>query len=154
MFQIKPLSTDLFSHLYGLSDDVLKARGVLAQAAEGPGFPCRVALRDAEPAERVLLLNYLHQPADTPFRAAHGIYVIDGAETLELRPGDLPPVMRQGRMLSLRAFGGDGMLKAAELCGSEETAEFLDHLLARDDSDYVQIHYAKYGCYAATAVRI
>lgn len=71
MFQIQPLSVAQFLPLFGVSDDVLKAHGIRAQIADkAPGFPCRVSLRDAEPGERVLLLNCEHQPADVPFRAS------------------------------------------------------------------------------------
>ena len=154
MFQIDALSADTFAPFYGLSDDDLKARGVLPQIADrAPGFPCRVTLRDAQPGERVLLLNHVHQPADTPFRASHAVYVIDGAEAAVLAPGELPPVFQQGRILSVRAFGNDGMIRAADLCGSDDCRELFNALLGRDDVDYLQIHYAKYGCYAARAVR-
>ncbi len=152
MFQIQPLAA--FAPLYGLSDDVLKARGVRPEIVDhAPGFPCRVTLRDAEPGERVLLLNYEHQPADTPFRAAHAIYVIDGAAPAEPAPGELPPVFRQGRTLSARAFGNDGMMRAADLCTEETCADIFNDLLGRDGVDYLQVHYAKYGCYAARVVR-
>ncbi len=153
MFQIQPLSAGKFSHLYGQSDDDLKAQGILAEVADAPGFPCRVKLRDARAGERVLLLNYMHQAADTPFRASHAIYVIDGAEEIHLKPGELPPVFT-GRILSLRAFGNDGLLKTADLCDGEKSGEMINAMLGRDDVRYVHIHYAKYGCYAAVARRI
>jgi len=152
MFQIQPLNA--FDNLYGLPDDALKAQGILPEIADhAPGFPCRVSLRYAQPGERVLLLNYQHQPADTPFRAAHAIYVIDGAEPIALEPGALPPVFRQGRTLSVRAFGNDGMMRAADLCTEETCAATFNDLLGRDGVDYLQIHYAKYGCYAARAIK-
>ncbi len=153
MFQIQPLSTSQFNHLHGQSDEALKAQGILAEVANGPGFPCRVTLRDARPGERVLLLNYMHQPADTPFRASHAIYVIDCAEEIHLKPGELPPVFT-GRILSLRAFGGDGLIKTADLCDGEKSGEMINAMLGRDDVGYVHIHYAKYGCYAAVARRV
>ena len=47
-------------------------------ADEKPGYPCRVSLLDAEIGEEVLLVNYTHQLADSPFRAPY-------------RPASLPP---------------------------------------------------------------
>lgn len=153
MFQIHPLSADNFSHLYGQSDADLRAQGILPEIANAsPGFPCRVTLRDAEPGERVLLLNYVHQPANTPFYASHAIYVIEGAVSADLAPGELPPAFK-GRILPLRAFGDDGLIKVADLCDGRKSGEMINTMLSRGDVGYVQIHYAKYGCYAAVARR-
>ena len=153
MFQVQPLSVSQFLPLFGVSDDALKAAGIIAQVADKtPGFPCRVSLRDAEPGERVLLLNYEHQPADTPFRASHAIYVREGVEEIRLVPGELPPVFA-GRTLSVRAFNAAGMLVAADLIDGALAGAVFDALLAREDVAYLHAHFAKYGCYAAKVMR-
>ena len=80
-FRITGLSPEPFRPLFGLSDQELAAQGVRRYVADSkPGFPDRVEMRDAEPGETVLLLNYTHQPADTPYRASHAIFVIEGAK--------------------------------------------------------------------------
>ena len=67
-YRITGLDPQLFTGLYGLSDEALNARGARRMIADAkPGFPDRVALRDAEPGEAVILLHHEHQPADTPF---------------------------------------------------------------------------------------
>lgn len=153
MFQVQPLPVSQFLPLFGVSDEALKAHGIIAQIADrSPGFPCRVSLRDAAPGERVLLLNYEHQPADTPFRASHAIYVREGVEEARLEPGELAPFFT-GRTLSVRAFDAAGMMVTAELCDGAAAGEAFDALLTRDGVAYVQVHFAKYGCYAATVVR-
>jgi hypothetical protein len=66
-FQITGLDAAPFRRFYGLSDDELQSLGVKRLIADtSPGFPDRVELRDVEQGEALLLLNYLHQPADTP----------------------------------------------------------------------------------------
>ena len=66
-FRITGLDPRPFRSLYGLTDQELLRRGVRRCVADAkPGFPDRVELRDAELGEAVLLLNYVHQPADTP----------------------------------------------------------------------------------------
>ncbi len=75
-FQIVPLSLKEFLPLFELSDAELakhRTRRVIVDA--NPGFPCRVSLEDAEVGERVILLNYTHQPADSPYRATGPIFV-------------------------------------------------------------------------------
>ena len=79
-FRITGLAPDPFIPLYGLDDESLARRGVRRYVVdERPGFPDRVTMRDIPPGERALLLNFTHQPADTPYRASHAIYVREGA---------------------------------------------------------------------------
>ncbi len=76
MFQIQALPAAPFTPLFELPEDELAARGAVRRVADAkPGFPCRVSLADAEPGETVILAHYEHQPADSPFRASHAVYV-------------------------------------------------------------------------------
>lgn len=154
MFQISPLPATEFAPLYGLSDTELSERGIIAKVAgEGDIMPCRVSLRDARPGERALLLNFEHHPAASPYRSSYAIYVVDGAEAAELAPGELPPVF-MGRPLALRAFDADGMLLTAELAMGEEVRSAIERLLLMDGVDYLHVHNAMHGCYAARVDRV
>jgi hypothetical protein len=78
-FRITGLEPDTYRPLFDLSETELAARNMRRYVADKtPGFPDRVELRDAEPGEAVLLLNYTHQPANTPYRASHAIFVAEG----------------------------------------------------------------------------
>jgi hypothetical protein len=149
MFQISPLHSRQFSHLFGKTDQELAALGVVAMTADAkPGFPCRISLRDAEPGERVLLFNHQHQPADTVYRSAHAIFIIEGADQASLPAGEVPDVM-QARTLSVRAFTADHMMTDADLVDGKDAASLLERLLADPKVAYLHAHYAKRGCYAA-----
>src|ERR1700704_5613952 len=94
-FQVSALPADEFRPLFGLSDAALAERGVIRRTVDAkPGFPCRVSLEDAEPGETVLLLNYEHQSADTPFRASHAIYVREDGPEARLGAGEVPGLFR------------------------------------------------------------
>ncbi len=153
-FRITGLAPDEFSSLFSLSDETLAAHGVRRVPVTAPRTaPCRITLTDAAPGETVLLLNYEHQPADTPFRARHAIYVREiGAERFDAV--DQIPDAMIGRPLSVRAFDGEGMMVDAGLTPGENLAPMLEAMFARDDVAYVQIHYALRGCYAARAERV
>ena len=113
-FRITGLSPEPFRHLYGLSEQDLAAHGIKRYVAdEKPGFPDRIEMRDAEPGETLLLLNHMCQPADTPYRATHAIFVREGAEQTYDRVDEVPEVMRI-RLLSLRAYDEDGMMLDAD----------------------------------------
>jgi hypothetical protein len=149
MFQISPLPSRQFSHLFGKTDEELAALGVTAMTADSkPGFPCRVSLRDAEPGERVLLFNHEHQAADTPYRSAHAIFVIEDAKEAAVPADEVPDVM-QARMLSVRAFTADHMMTDADLVNGKDAAALFGRLLADPKVAYLHAHYAKRGCYAA-----
>ena len=152
-FQVRALPAREFESLFGQSEAALRQAGVVVQMADAkPGFPCRVSLRDAEPGERVLLLNYEHQKAATPYRSAHAIYVIDGAEEAKPEAGDVPEELAS-RLLSVRAFSEDGMILGAEVVEGRQAAPLFERMLADPRVGYLHVHYAKYGCYAARVER-
>lgn len=152
-FRITGLSPAPFRPLFGATDDVLarhNARRVVAR--EGDRLPDRIELRDAQPGESLLLLNHVHQPAETPFRASHAIFVREGAPEAFDGVGAVPDSLRS-RMLSLRAFDTAHMMVDAALVDGREAEDAIGRLLAIPGVDYLQAHYALRGCYAARVER-
>ena len=148
-FQITALPKETFAHLFELSDDALADAGAIrVSATEKPGFPCRVSLEDAEIGEEFLLVHYEHQPAATPFRASHAVYVRPGARTAQPAAGEVPAMLR-GRILSLRAFDESGMLVGADLAEGAALEQAIAGLFADARVAYLHAHFAKPGCYAA-----
>jgi hypothetical protein len=152
-FRISGLDPAPFRPLYGLSDAALAAAGVeRVRVDASPGYPDRIELRDGAPGEHVLLLNFVHQPADTPYRASHAIFVIEGAERACVAVDEVPPALRP-RTISLRAFDAGHHIVAADLCEGEALPAAIERLLDDPAAAYLQAHYAKYGCYAARVER-
>jgi len=86
-FQISALKVGQFSHLLGQDDEMHAKSDVQRVVADKcPGYPCRVSLQDAEFGESVLLLTYEHQPAASPYRSSHAIFVREWAN--QARPGE------------------------------------------------------------------
>ncbi|MGA2491622.1 MAG: DUF1203 domain-containing protein [Roseiarcus sp.] len=147
-FRITGLSPEPFQFLFGLPDDELARQSVKRYVADKPqAFPCRVEMRDAAPGETVLLLNHVCQPADTPYRASHAIFVREGAAAAYNRVDEVPAVMR-ARLLSLRAFDADGMMVDADVVDGAAIEPLIARLLANADVSYIHAHYAKRGCYS------
>jgi hypothetical protein len=152
-FRIRGLSPKLFSHLFGLDDAALAAAGAQRCAVDhAPGFPDRIELRDLQPGETALLLNHVHQPADTPYRASHAIFVCEGATDAYDAIDEVPQVIRI-RPVSLRAFDASHMMVDADLVDGTHIERVIEHMLARPEVAYLQAHYAKRGCYAARIER-
>ena len=152
-FRVVGLDPSPFRHLFGLSDMELAARAVKRYVADAkPGFPDRVELRDAEPGEQVLLLNYMHQPANTPYRSSHAIFVLEGAQTPYDRIGEIPEALRV-RQISLRAFDDQHEMIDADLVDGRGLESLIAKFLGNENVKYLQAHYAKRGCYAARIER-
>lgn len=154
-FIVSGLAAEPFRPLFGLPDEALATRGILRRAVDAkPGFPCRITLEDADPGETVLLLNYEHQAADTPFRARHAIYVREGDHEPRRTVDEVPPALRVRAHISLRAFDDAGMLRAAEVAPGSDLEPAIARLLARPEVAYLHAHYAAMGCYAARIDRL
>jgi hypothetical protein len=152
-FRITGLPLNDFAPLFALSDQQLARHAALRMIADHkPGFPCRVSLRDAEPGESVILVNYEHLPVATPYRSSHAIYVRERAEQACPATGEVPELLRD-RLLSLRAFDRLGMMQAADVVHGSTVESVIEQMLTDADVDYLHIHNAKAGCYAARVER-
>lgn len=149
-FKIAGLPVGEFRPLFGLADVELAARGVIRHTATAPiGFPCRITLRDAEVGQTLLLLNYQHQAADTPYRSSHAIYVNEAAPETEVVVDDLPQCLAVRPCIALRAFDDAGMMTAAELSAGADLAPVIERMLDDPQVAYLHAHNAGRGCFAA-----
>jgi hypothetical protein len=152
-FRISGLDPAAFRHLYGLADDELARLNVRRHVVDSkPGFPDRVEMRDLEPGDTVLLLNYVHQPAETPYKASHAIFVREGADSRYEAVDEIPEANRT-RTISLRAFDDTGEMVDADLVEGREIEKLIARYLADPRISYLHAHYAKRGCYAGRIER-
>lgn len=151
MFQIHPLPADSFSHLDGLSNEALADRKIQVHISDG-SFPCRVSLADAGEGERVFLLNFEHQPGETPYRSRHAIFVREGASEHRPAPNEVPDSIAS-RLLSVRAFNAGHEMTDAEVVDGSKAADLLTTFFSDPEVDYVHLHFARRGCFAAKATR-
>lgn len=147
-YRIAGLDAESFRHLYGLSDAELMKLGVRRYTAdETTSYTDRVEMRDARPGETVLLLNHVCQPADTPYRASHAIYVLEGAEETYVGVNEIPDIMLI-YLQSLRAFDDQGMMVEADVAVGDEVEPTIQRLFENPRTSYILAHNAKQGCYA------
>ena len=152
-YRIEGLPRDAYAGLLGLTDSELAERGARRVTADSkPGFPCRVALEDVEPGERLILFNHVSNDVPTPFRTAHAIYVREepGAPACFV---DETPSLFEARILSLRGFDGEVMLREALLARPGEADARIRDLFGRPEIAEIHAHSAAAGCFAARIVR-
>jgi hypothetical protein len=152
-FRILGLSPEPFRHLFDRPDTELAVFGALRCIADArPGYPDRVELRDAEPGETLLLVNWTHQPAPTPYRSSHAIFVREGVQRAYDRVDAIPEVLRP-RTLSMRAFDAADMMIDADIVAGRDAESGIERLLRDARAAYLHVHYAQRGCYAARVER-
>ena len=153
-FQILALGRDEFINYFEKDDETLAAVGVQRmQVDTAPGYPCRISLQDARVGETVLLLNYEHQPASTPYRSGHAIFVRETARQARPDPDTVPDMLHR-RLISARAFDSGHMMIEADIVEGSNLAAMIEKMLANDSAEYVHLHNAQRGCYLACAVRV
>jgi hypothetical protein len=151
-FRISGLPAEPFQHLFALDDAALKQHGAVRRVAENSGYPCRVSLTDAKAGDEVILVNYEHQAADTPYRSRHAVYVRKGERRYDA-VGEIPEQLRK-RLLSVRAFDESGMMVDADVIEGRLLEELLGRFFANDAVAYIHLHFARPGCYAARVDRV
>lgn len=151
-YRIEGLDPNLFADLRGLSEAALAERGVRRVRIEAAhAAPCRISLDDAAPGEAMLLLNYDHQPADTPYRQQGPIFVRQEAAQADY-VDVIPPALAR-RTLSLRGFDAKHTMIEADLTEGVDAPALIGRLFANPDVAYIHAHYARRGCFAAAVTR-
>lgn len=147
-YRIKGLDPAPFAPLFELDDARLEARGMTRMTVDNPNFPCRVSLYDCDPGDEVILLNHVSHDAANAYRASHAIFVSRSATQAADYLDAIPPALDR-RILSLRAFGADGMMVDAAMAQPGEADAVIRKLLANPAADHIDAHNATRGCFAA-----
>jgi hypothetical protein len=152
-FQISGLSRDRFEELFRLDDRALLQCGMKRYIADKkPGFPCRVSLEDAEPGERLILLPFQHQPAQSPYQASGPIFVREAAQDAAIGPNTIPDLLRT-RLLSVKAYDERALMVDADVVDGCEVEMLFARMLSDVSVRYLHVHFARPGCYACRVDR-
>lgn len=153
-FVIRGLAAGTFRPLFTLDDAALASRGVQRVVADADiGYPCRVSLADAVAGETLLLLPYLHHDVAGPYRASGPIYVRQAAPVEPVVFRDEMPAVLSRRLLSLRAYDADGMMRGADVVEGRAAQPAIERMLEEGRIAYLHVHNARPGCFAARVDR-
>ena len=158
MFQFYALDGQQFRHYFHLNPQELDAANAQIVVADAhPGYPCRVTLSDAEPGERLLLVNYSHLTAVSPYRSSHAIFVSESGAFAEQKhtvlANTVPNIVLNRPHISLRAFDDQHLMIDARLCAGGESASLIEEMLSNEPCQYLHVHSAARGCYFARVER-
>ena len=150
-FRIRGLEARQFDHLFVLSDAELTKHGAVRRIADGPR-PCRISLSDAEPGDELILVNYEHHAVSSPYRMRFAIYIRRGEKTFDA-VGEVPEQLRR-RTLAVRGFDASGMMTGWEIVQGADIEAAIERQFASVEAEYLHIHFAAPGCYAARVDRV
>jgi|SRR5688572_30164907 len=147
-YRIKGLQPADFAALFEHDDAELEAGGMTRMSVDNPNYPCRIALRDCDLGDEVILLNHVSHDGNNPYRASHAIFVSRSASEAADYVDAIPPALDH-RILSLRAFDAKGMMIDAALVQPGEADPAIRGLLANPAAVHIDAHNAIRGCFAA-----
>ncbi|MCJ8297555.1 MAG: DUF1203 domain-containing protein [Pseudomonadales bacterium] len=152
-FQIHALSSTPYTALFSLTDSELNQRNIVKTIVEEQNsYPCRVSLEDADIGETVILVNYSHLPEASPFQASHAIFVRQNATQATPEVDSIPQMITR-RLISVRAFDAEHLMLTADVVEGEELKQMIGNMLEDDKVQYLHLHYARPGCFAAKVTR-
>lgn len=153
-FRILALPLTPFQPLFDMDDTALLRLGARRMVADAPrAAPCRVSLADAEPGERLILLNHRHLDAPvSPYRGEGPIFVREAAVEAAPAPGEVPDMLGL-RLLSARVYDADWMMTDADVIEGRDLAGRLSDWFADPAVSTVHLHTARRGCFMAAAER-
>jgi len=150
-YRIEGLNPAQFAGLFAMSDEELAERNARRAVADGPGFPCRITLEEAEVGEELVLVNHVSHDAATPFRASHAIFVRKDANPA-CHVDEVPDLFAT-RTLGLRGFDSEGMLRGALLAQPGEADGKIRALFGQPEIAEIHAHNAALGCFLARIER-
>lgn len=146
-FKIKSLNYTEFSGYFELTDLELEKIGAIRMTVDKfPGFPCRISLEDAQIGEEVILLPYNHHKTTSPYQASGPIFIRKKATAPTFEINQIPHMLNH-RLLSLRGYDKNGMMKEASVVEGNTLKESIKKTFENEKIDYIHIHNARPGCY-------
>ena len=153
-FRIHALPLAPFQPLFALDDPALETLGARRMIADAPhSAPCRISLADADPGERLILLNHRHLDIpSSPYRSEGPIFVREAATEADPGPGVVPEMLSR-RLLSARVYEAQGMMTDADVVEGRDLSARLDGWFRHPENVIIHLHTARRGCYMAAAGR-
>ncbi len=152
-YRISGLDPALFDSCRSLDAAALARCGARRVVADSDsGYPCRISLENARTGESLLLLPFEHHPVSGPYRASGPIFIRECA-TQRNWMDDAVPESFLRRLLSVRAYDAEGEMRDADVAEGTQLEALIQRLLDDTQVDYLHIHNARRGCYAARVTR-
>ena len=152
-FQIHSLSPAPYTAFFSMSDHQLKRSNIVKTTVEEQhSYPCRVSLADAEIGETVILVNYTHLSEASPYQASHAIFVREHATAAIPDAGCIPQMIAR-RLISVRAFDALHLMLTADVVEGIDLKQMISSMFKDSKVQYLHLHFARPGCFAAKVTR-
>ena len=137
----------------GVADDVRSSRAdghgnveIASITASGPGYPCRICLKEAEPGEDLVLFSYTPFARPVPYRSVGPIFAhAHDCEPYASSP-DIPELMRR-RLLALRGYDASDRMVECDLVEGTGIESLIERFFTNPEVAAIHVHNARAGCY-------
>jgi hypothetical protein len=149
-FRVHTIPEDVLNGARASGTDV-SGNPIEHMIADG-GEPLRCCLRDAEPAEHIILFGYEPRLPPSPYSEIGAVFAHEQTCDGPLSPATYPAAWR-GRPQVLRAYDQRGWIRDPRVHDGEDPESVIAEILA--DPDVVQIHSRNvaWGCYMFAITR-
>ena len=155
MWQVKNIEQEICDRMFRMSNQELQQNNAVKRIIKEPfSAPCRLTLTDMNPGDEAILFNYFHHNVDSPYRAMGPVFVKCNSKKCKLSTNTLPEIVLPQRRFSIRSFDVNSMTIDAEIVLGENFRSYVDEKFQNKDVNYLQIHFAAYGCWAFDIFRV
>lgn len=143
-----------FDYLNDFSEQDLSKQDIIKMTVDKyPGFPCRITLEDAEVGEEVFLFNYNYHSTESPYKATGPIFIRKNKTTKDYQVNVVPKMFLH-RLLSLRAYDENGMMRWADVFEGNILKDKIEETFNNENVVYLHIHNAKPGCFNCVVLKV
>jgi hypothetical protein len=118
------------------------------------GYPCRLSLADAPPGARVLLFRHRPFSGDHPYAEEGPIFARPGAARAILAANEVPAFVARRPAIAVRRYDAQEAILGAEVVAGADCGGALRRAFAFDDTAFVHIRNAAWGCFLCRADRL
>lgn len=116
-------------------------------------YPCRKCLEDGKIGDQMLFISYDPWLGNSPYRQSGPIYIHEQpkCEAAVFKEGgaeNMLPEQQRRRLLSVRAFDKDHMMKAGDVFRGTDLLDRAEQYFKNEQVEYLHVHNAIPGCFA------
>jgi hypothetical protein len=117
------------------------------------GYPCRLSLQEAPVGARVLLFRHRPFRGRSPYAEEGPVFARRGVEPAKLEQGEVPAYVLPRPLVVVRRYDEDEAISGAEVVSGADCAAALSRAFDLDDTAFVHVRSAGYGCFLFRAER-
>lgn len=153
-WKIKSIDLEICKRYFSASaEELAKNNAKIITVKEKLTAPCRLSLKDLEPGDKAILLNYEHYNVNSPYKSIGPVFVGLNSQQVSLKNNSLPEIILPERRFSIRSYDENFMMIFAEIVLGKDVHNYISEHLKNTKIKYMQVHFAAPGCWIFDIVK-